>query len=371
MFAQAPSLILETATIGNTGQVSFKTFLSATAHPSSAAAQEQYSYETEDRKYVAVVDPDTILSVPRYNAFAFEVSIRRMSQANAIWYVYNVRAEPVGKFADVLASVSFTIRDGRQESVGTVKLPLHSSFYEGDLLRKQESPAILEIKVSDGKRPTMTFQNKLENLSIHVTNVEVRPACDRCWDDAKPEKVDINIRPAASAVVPLNIKLNPLSAMMSTAFVLRKESPQDLLSVTVTYNVDQGGMPKEKQFDVPVRFSPSIWQLVVAVIIGGIVGTLLKRVLDREVTKITWGLAGRIILLAAAAEFFAAVAASFDSKLILLSFDMDPRQVIPAVLLAIVVTGGPTVTKWALGVIRPPESAQAVKETANTATKGQ
>jgi hypothetical protein len=141
--------------------------------------------------------------------------------------------------------------------------------------------------------------------------------------------------------------------MLSTALILKRDKPQDHLLVTVSYNVDQGGITKQHEFDLPVRFTPSIWQLALAVVAGALVGALLKRLLDEQITQLSWRFLGKAIVLALVAEGLAAVAASYESKLIILSFDMDPRQVIPAALLAFAVTGGPPVTKWALGVIRP------------------
>jgi hypothetical protein len=133
---------------------------------------------------------------------------------------------------------------------------------------------------------------------------------------------------------------------------LKKETPQDKLKVKVSYHVEQGGMPKEKSTDVPVRFTPSLWQLAIVVLAGGLVGALLKRLLDHEVNKITWKLLGQVVLVAGVAEVIAAVAAQFDSKLIILNFDLDPRQLIPAALLAFTITGGPTVTQWATRIIK-------------------
>jgi hypothetical protein len=349
--AQTPTLTLDIASIpGNTGQVSFKAFLSTTVHPGTPTGQEQYSYETDDHKYVIFVDPNTIAPVPRYNAFTFVASVKRQGQNDASWYVYNVRAEPVGKFADVLTDVHFRVQSGSQESVRTLKIPVHNAAYDGDLLRKKDDPAILNVKMSED--PTINFQNNLEDLDLHLTGIKVTSGCPTCWEDSKPGPVDISIRPSRTVAVPLQLKPRSLRAMLSTAFILKKDSPQDTLSVTLLYNVDQGGTPKEKQFDIPVRFTPSIWQLLIAVIIGGFAGALLKRVLDQESTKITWGLLGRVLLLSVVGEFLAVLAASFDSKLIVLSFDMDPRQAIPAAVLAFTITGGPTVTKWAATIFQ-------------------
>ncbi len=360
LVAQAPSLTFDTVPFGNTGQIAFKTFPSATVRPSPAASQELYSYETDDHKFVIVVNPDTITSVPRYSAFTFDASVKRQGGNDAVWYLYNVRADPVGQFADVLKNVSFKILDGPNgSSVGSVKLPIHSAVFDADLLRDKNEPPVLEIKVSDSQGPTISFENALDGLAIHLTKVEVRSKCDKCWEiDGKPQTLDQNIGPLARQSIPLQIKPRAMSAMLATAFILKPEKPQDTLTVTLSYNVDEGGMPKDKQFEIPVRFRPVLWQLALATVAGGILGVILKCVLAPQPSKPTLGaLATQVFLVAPVAVFIAAVAASYETKVEILSFDLDPRQVIPAGLLAFVVTGGPTVTKWAVGLFRQTRTA--------------
>jgi hypothetical protein len=190
LLAQGPVLTFDTVPFGNTGQITFKTFPSATVRPNPAASQDLYSYETEDHKFVIVVNPDTITSVPRYSAFTFDASVKRQGGNDAVWYVYNVRADPVGQFADMLKNVSFKIVDGPNgSSVGSVKLPIHSAVFDADLLRDKTERSVLEIRVSDTQGPAISFENALDNLALHLTKVEVRSKCNKCWEiDGKPKR---------------------------------------------------------------------------------------------------------------------------------------------------------------------------------------
>jgi len=357
MLAQTPILTFDTLTIGNAGQVSFTAFLADRGASSAVAGEpvageQRYLYRTDDNRFVISVNPDTISSAPRYKAFTFEVKVRNSAPSDAAWHVYEVRADPIGKFPDVLANVGFRLRVGKSESAGFIRLPIHSAVFDADLVRKNVDLEPLQVKVSDPHGPEIVLQNVLENLDIHITKVEVKSGCHDCWDEVIASPVDILARPSAKVNLLLNTRPKPLGALLSTAFLLKKETPQDVLFVTLGYNVDQGGMPKEKQINVPIRFTPSIWQLAMAVIVGGIVGAILKCLLNNDAGKITWKLLGQAVLLALVAESLAVMAASFDSKVIILNFDMDPRQAVPALTLAFVITGGPTVTKWALRTIQ-------------------
>jgi hypothetical protein len=353
--ARPPSLSFDDVGVLPASRVRFKVVTPDGTPPQNVAAQEKDSYETADHKFVLFLDPEKIAST-RYSGFVFDTYVKR--QGDVKWYVYNVLASPEGQFADLLENVNFKIKDASGDSVGTIRLPLHSNFYDDDLqcnyglpCKKDQSP-ILQIKMSDIDGPAIDLQNTLKTLGIHVTKVVVRRECHACWQDNKAEPIDILIRPSSSASIPLNIRPKPLSAMLSTALMLKSES-QEHLSITIDYNVDQGGVTKQKPFDVRVRFTPSLWQLTIAVLAGALVGGLLKYFLDEKTTRLSASFVGQTILMAGIVEFLAVIAATYESKLIILSFDLDPRQVIPAFLIAFAFTGGPHVTKWALAVIRP------------------
>lgn len=364
MLAQ-PTLSIDTLPNGTEGKVTFTPFLLTSPLSNAPENEDQYKYKTTDGKYLMFVNPSTITWAPLYVVFTFEVKIKSSAPGDATWYTYKVKANMDGSFPDQEALVTCRIND----SIAYVNLPVHSFTYRDDLAYKPGDSAMVDVKVSDPRGLDIPLQNSLEKLDIHVTTVKItKSKCYSCWDDLTPKPRDLVIHPSDTAHVPLSIQPKSLAAMFSTALILKRSQSQDTLSVTVGYTVEPGGMPKEKQLDIPVRFTPSIWQLGIAVIVGAIVGAFLKRLLDHEVDRITLKLALKVVFVALVAEFIAVLAASFDSKVIILSVDMDPRQVVPAAVLAFVITGGPTVTKWAARIMRP--GGPAPDQAATTAAGG-
>lgn len=354
LFGQAPALTVDEVTVGAAGQVSFNVFPSISLLPSSTPAPQQYSYATQDHKYVVVVDPGTVTaSTSIFRSFSFTASARKAADPASPWYVYNVTAHPVGRFPDISANVNFSISEGSgsggSESVGSFLLPLHSLAYDGDLIGKDVATP---LTVSGSDTPAPVLQDTLDNLSIHITGVRLRHGCSSCWQDEPGKPIDLTIGPGSTQQLKLNLKPRAISAMLATAFMLNKDVPQDVLAVTVSYNVESGGFPKEKEFDFPVRFSPAAWQLALVVLLGGFCGIVLKRALDQATTRFTWTLIWRTVVVAFATELVAVLIVSFGSKLTVFGQELDPRQLTPAAILAVVATGGPTVRDWVQSLIK-------------------
>ena len=359
LYGQNPttiSVVLDPFSFGNAGQVKFKTMPSGETSSGSQVFQPQNSYETNDHKYEIFLDLDKISSDPRSSSYWFEIRVRAKN-GGAGWSLFNVRADPVGKFADTLAEVTVKVQSNSGESVQNVRVPMHSAGYDDALVvvTDPERP-FLKVRLADRTPPKIVLKNTLDNFSLHLTKLEVRPQCSECWAPVSAGDLSIDVSPNAELSIPLPVKPQTFSAMLASAFVLKKDAPHDILPMDIAYNIAQGGSSKQKAFKVPVRFSPPIWQLILAILVGSIVGLFLKKLLDPASPPLSKGLFAKSIFLAAVAEFLAVVAAIFDSKLVILNFDMDPRQSVPALIFAATVTGGPAVVKWAAGITQTPRA---------------
>lgn len=359
---QAPKLNIGAVSInGNAGQVIFRAIYSDQSPP-GVEAQRKYWYETLDQKYIVVVDPGKITPLS-FGDFTFRASVKR--EADKTWYSYDVVASPNGSFADVQKEVSFTIGQEGRATV-SIKLPLHSANYDG-ALQWIKDDATADIGVSASHGPVITLQDSLEGLDIHITKVAVvNERCPECWQEAQQQPATV-INPGGKAYLVLNIRPKPLSALWSTASTLKPGATQDLLSVVVDYNVDGGGGVKHLPIALPIRFTPSFWHLAIMVVAGALLGIGLAAVLarlkqrtkaagaaDTTQAKSPWPTVGHVLMtifLTVVAVGLLVLLASRDSKLVILGFDLDPRQMIPAFVVSALIAGGSPVKTFASGII--------------------
>jgi len=96
-------------------------------------------------------------------------------------------------------------------------------------------------------------------------------------------------------------------------------------------------LPGTLPVSVSVRFKPSIWGLILAVLLGSLFGSVLYQLYQRiskQDSNVSWyalyglGLAAGVI-----AEFLALVLVMGNSQFRLLGFELDPYQLLPAGLI--------------------------------------
>jgi hypothetical protein len=362
LYGQDVKISLDPQTFEGDAQVTFDIYYSDETTPNIPTQTEQD--QTDDGVYTIASDPGTLTPDPRQPAYHYRIYWRRNQPKDAPWHVTDIRVNSTGRFVDSLSKVRIKFGQAGQESVGHITIPVHSAAND-DLIDISQNQLPLNVRLSDSNPPQLIFDNKLNDFSVHITGVKAFSRnCPQCWADTQSPSaapIDLVIAPHNNLPIPINLKQHPIAAMWDTAFVLKKETPHDVLSLKVTYHADEGGGSKSHDFTVPIRFSPNIWELAIAVLLGGFLGVLVKGVLEKG-PKLTTRLVAQQLLLAVVAEIIAVAAASFDCKLVILGFDLDPRQFIPALLLALVVTGGATVKTWASGIIgsgKPREPANA------------
>jgi hypothetical protein len=147
-------------------------------------------------------------------------------------------------------------------------------------------------------------------------------------------------------VIPVKLDVSTFSALWASALKLKGDQPHDNLTFTITYRAGFGGQPRNQRFVFPVRFTPSFWALILAVAIGLVLGFATSLLLDKDKRASrdsAFRALGVAIGLSAVAEIFALVLAAGGSKVVIFGFDLDPRQFLPTVVIAILVSGGPSV----------------------------
>jgi hypothetical protein len=341
-----PSLSLDQITLGSSEHVKFVPHDGDTVARDSRPFKVEFTTATADGHYEILMDPDSMVYNPKCDCFTFDLVVRTANAVDPAW-TYAVSAFPVGRFADTRAPITVKLQNGSNPpATAEVEIPLHSSEYADavQVIEAADQP-FLPVSLATAQAPTVHLKNQLAKFAIHITGLQLYPQCDQCWSTAATF-TSIDIPAQGDILLSLNRKPLDIPALLNTAFILKRTSPHDVVLMKVFYNVDEGGVSKEKDLNLPIRFTPSIWQLLLAILSGALFGTVLRWRLDPAHSRISMNLVLQSILFAGVAELVAVVLASYDSRLVLLGVDMDPRQFIPAIVLAGLVAGGPVVAKW-------------------------
>jgi hypothetical protein len=87
---------------------------------------------------------------------------------------------------------------------------------------------------------------------------------------------------------------------------------------------------------VPVRFRPSILTLLAALVVGVLLGSLIPLLASKRGSVRTWGRAtGTAVVVAIILEMVGIFMVANNSKFVLFSFNLDPWQTLPVLLLGI------------------------------------
>jgi hypothetical protein len=114
----------------------------------------------------------------------------------------------------------------------------------------------------------------------------------------------------------------------------------------VTYAPIEGGRERAQDFVIPVRFSPSLLEVFVALVVGIAVGIAMRKVLGQadafQRTQIA-KMSGAVLV----SELALYISVSADTRpLVLFGANVDPTQPLTIAAIAILVAGGPTLTAW-------------------------
>jgi hypothetical protein len=167
----------------------------------------------------------------------------------------------------------------------------------------------------------------------------------------------VRIAPGETVAIQLPLKPKRLPALLATLTSVKPDGVHDDVKVTLSYTSDFGGANREQHADIGVRFVPSLLNLFLALLGGSILGTLATQLLPGmwKGWRLAAQKAGRGLLFSFIAELFAMLLVALGSKLVIIQFDLDPWQFLPALFIGFVVSGGKEVLSY-LGLARPVSS---------------
>ena len=349
--AVAPQLVLDSLNIQQEGVVTFSTLFLGTDSRVDFPASDFLVGQTDDQAFRLYLDVQSIQQI-RFNAFTFTAYLANEKAATRTSYKYQITGNPTGSFQDTPVRVSFHAKTGAANSTGAILMPVYNAT-KFDLLQvtKQDQPVY--VSVSGATQVGFQLGNPVDSLPVSVTDVDVAGKCPNCWKQLSSPvslKSPLQIEPGTSANLSLSVSPNTIPALLQGALILKPSAPHDTVSVTLTYHTFPGGADKKQTVLANVRFGPGLFGLALALcggialglaaryLLTGKIGNDNERVLHAVLSAVVLGLI---------AEFVGILLTAYgDSQLVLFGLDVDPRQLFPAFILAILVSGGSAVVSW-------------------------
>lgn len=339
-------LTLELDPVNNQNvDVSFKPAIGVPADkPADTDLKEMTDTLTLRHKYRVYADPRDIApgkfsTFFLYDIYAFDTAAQR-------WSKFEVKAIP-RPFVDTRQTVHFTLTRAQSNDEGSIDLPLHS--FGGQLINVPSPSSPLKVGVSSGGSVELQIQNLSPALAVTVSKeAQLRIQNSRLWDSKTGEielngGKDLSLSPGGSSSVTFSVIPNRMQALLATLTSLKPEQAHDHLSLQITYAAAEGGVGKSSgELNIPVRFEPSLLNLIAALVIGSLLGMFASQFLPgvwqgwRTLPK----QAGRALLFSAVAEIIAMLLVGLGSRFVIFTFDLDPWQFLPVLVIGLLVSGG-------------------------------
>ncbi len=312
--------------------------------------------QTDDGTFRLYVDLDSIQQV-RFNAFTFTAYVADAKPGGQKAAQFQITGNPTGSFRDAPVRVSFHIKDTGSNATGVILMPVYNAT-KTDLLQVEEQKEPAYVSISGNSPVLLRMGNVPDAPGISVTNLAVSEGCPKCWkriSSTVNEKNPQNIEPGSNATLPIDLLPNTIPALMQGALVIKPDIPHDTLTLMVTYHTVPGGADKKQSVPLRIRFGPGLLGLALALCGGIVLGLtaryLLTGKLGKDGEKAVHAILSAFVF-ALIAEFIGVMMTAYgNSKLVLFDLDIDPRQLFPAFILAMLVSGGSAVVSWMKGML--------------------
>jgi hypothetical protein len=306
------------------------------------------------------LDVDTgSFSRDKVNRFQFDLYVQKSGDSGAEHF--HIYEDPVGVFVDYIAPIGISIKSaGNVDSANLADIPIHAQ-YEGDVFSRTGKGDPIPVELGTSSQINIPIVSNLTNLQASINAVTISSTtCTKCWQGQLTATYDSTVQPSGASALILTVQPNTLYALYASAFAVDPHKSQDILTVYITSTPGQGGLPSLPQkIEIPVRFSPSFLYLASAVILGSLIGFGIRRLIPATAPDAAAGTAaapatGRFprwardlilsIATAVIVEIFGLVLFNnTNTSVVFFGFSLDPSQVAPAFLVAILVAGGPPV----------------------------
>lgn len=294
-------------------------------------------FVTDTEHYAVAVDLESIHATETGEAI-YEFYVRpKLSGAHSFSCGFRVQSISSGTFLDQQASVRLQVGEPSALENVDLSLPLHNSASVALLDSRQDLP-YAKVGLSSESPITVKLVN-LTDLPIIVSELSVSPShglwksCSGNFGAAGPTELHIDRSAAVEDAIVLHLQPDRWKAFSASVFPLATSKPHETILVTLGYYT-KGGFDRTLQILVPVRFVPSFWSLLLAVIIGASLGSAVPMIFysgHRDLKRWLKAL-GAACLVAIIAWLLGLVLVSNNSEFRIMGFELDPLQLVPALL---------------------------------------
>jgi len=273
-----------------------------------------------------------------YFVYEFYVQAKSSQQPGGQGCSVRVQGLPSGTFVDQMGDVAFRVDDDGRLEDGTIRIPLYNTVSTKQILDRQV-PSLAEVSLSGESSIEIGISNTLPDLQVGLyKDIAVHSERPDLWQDP-PQAVLQLPRPGPALLQPgqklatgilLTLNPKPWRALGTSMFPLASEKPHATLTLHLNYDTP-GGIPGTLEIPVPIRFRPSFWSLLFAVVVGSLLGAVFARLVSTQATK--WYKAFSVAVIAALlVEVVGMLLVSAKSEFRLFNIDLDPYQLSPALV---------------------------------------
>jgi hypothetical protein len=275
--------------------------------------------------------------------FKYELFVKKLSLQQ--WFRSELKAVPYGRFRDCFKDIAFTVGDGTTKEQGFLHLPLHAlsndPYLNAMIDEVALGDAVLNVRLGSDQPLQLNIKNNLLDMPLVVRSVKLSYVQPDFW--ASPEAtIDENLKiPQDHTVLTGRVQIRPRPMKVIPNTFFRSKSGDDTrLNLIISYAAHEGGNPRELSSRIKVRFVPSLSYLLLAIVVGALIGAggrLIDRKARASIKAWLWGnlaaFAGAVIL-----EILGIVLISLNSEFKLFGIALDPFQ-FPHVLFMAVLVG--------------------------------
>lgn len=258
-----------------------------------------------------------------------------------------VRGFPSGSFLPTTKEVDFWLIGNGVDSRGSIDLPIYS-LSPPDFVHWTNEQEMFEVQLGADRHYTLRLSNELEKLAAVVRKSGTLPSPAswhlRLEHRGREDWDRLTLMPRSNTGTTLQLVARPsLPAAVQQIF---RRGPH-LINVPLEYQVGQSA-PIPLTLPVKVRFVPSLFTLVTALLLGVLLGATPRFIIDQQSSWRRWPSDVVTSFLLAVGLWILAVFAYWkESRFVLFGYSVDPNDILSVLVGAWLVGLGPQrIWRW-------------------------